>query len=112
MPTGGNGLHLFVICTDMCANNKFVLANITTWTGERCDPTVQLNFGDHPFIDRHSYVLYQMALVERRITIEAGVSQGRFAQREDMPAAKVQEIQDGLMASRFTPRKVKNYLVG
>jgi hypothetical protein len=87
MPTGGNGHHLFVICTAMCANNKFVLANITTWTGEHCDATVRFQNGDHPFID-----------------------QGRFVQRDNLPEPKLTEVETGLLESRFTPRKVKNYL--
>ena len=94
----------------MCENNKFVIANVTTWTGEHCDPTVQFHAGDHPFIDRHCFVLYSQSLVERRMTISAGVDQGRFIAREDMAQAKVDEIERGLLTSRFTPRKVKNYI--
>ena len=110
MPTGGNGHHLFVICTNMCANNKFVLANITTWTGNHCDATVRLQNGDHPFVDRDSFVLFQFSMVERQITIQAGLDQGRFVQRENLPEPKLTEIESGLLQSRFTPRKVKNYL--
>lgn len=96
MPTGGNGYHLFVIRTDMCANSKFVIANVTTWTG------------DHLFKDRHCFVLFGASLVERRMTISAGVDQGRFPVRENMGEDKVAEIENGLPIARFTPRKVKN----
>ena len=112
MPVGGNGNHLFVVCTDPCELGKVVLVNISSWKGERCDPTVRLEIGSHPFITRDSYVVYNFAEIERRITIEAGEAQGRFVRREDFIEPDLSRIVDGLMQSRFTPRKVKKYLLG
>jgi len=69
-----------------------------------------LQAGDHPFINRNSFVLFQFSMVERRVTIQAGLDQGRFVQREDLPEPNLTDIENGLLRSRYTPRKVKNYL--
>lgn len=111
MPTGGNWNHLFVVCTSPCAANKVVLANISSWKATNCDPTVRLSAGVHPFITRDSYVVYNFSDIERCITIQAGIDQGRFTKREPFPELELTEICDGMTVSRFTPRKVKRYLL-
>ena len=110
MPTGGNGNHLFVVCTAPCANNKVVLANISSWKGDRCDPTVRFDVGIHPFLTKQSYVVYNYAEVERCVTINRGEELGKFVRRTPFPEPYLTQVYDGLMVSRFTPRKVKKYL--
>lgn len=112
MPVGGNGVHLFVVCTNPCDAGWVVLANISSWKGNRCDPTVRFPPGIHPFITKDSYVVYNFAELERIITISIGVKQGRFTERETFPEPGLSEIEDGLLKSRFTPRKVKKYVNG
>ena len=103
-------MHLFIVLTDPCERGFVVLANITEWKGDHCDATTRLVIGDHPFLHKDSYVAYHYAQMERAITIEAGVNQSRFVQKEDFTEPKLTEIEDGLINSRYTPRKVKNYL--
>lgn len=110
MPVGGNGNHLFVVCTNPCAAGKVVLANISSWKGDKCDPTVRFPVGTHPFITKNSYVVFNFAEVERCMTIEAGERQGRFVRREPFPEPDLSQIEAGLLASRFTPKKVKKYI--
>lgn len=110
MPVGGNGFHLFVVCTEPCANRKVVLVNISSWKGAICDGTVRLQSGVHPFINKDSYAVYQYSEVERCITVEAGEHQGRYVRRESFPEPYLTEVFDGIARSRFTPRKVKKYL--
>ncbi|MDD9739190.1 hypothetical protein PVW47_05265, partial [Marinovum sp. SP66] len=82
----------------------------SSWKGGNCDPTVRLQSGAHPFISRDSYVVYNFAEVERCITIEAGVTQGRFVRREPFQGPDLSRIINGISKSRFTPKKVKKYL--
>lgn len=107
MPSG-DGKHLFVVCTSPCSKGKVVIANISTWKGDKCDGTVRLTLGDHPFLDRDSYVAYNFSDIERTITIDAGVRLGRFVQREDFSEPQLSAVEQGLLASRYTPRKIKN----
>lgn len=112
MPVGGNGNHLFVVCTDPCDNRKIVIANISSWKGEKCDATVRISQGVHPFITRDSYVVYNFAEIERCITIQTGEDQGRYVRKEVFREPELTQIYEGLLTSRYTPRKVKKYLLG
>lgn len=112
MPVGGSGNHLFVVCTIPCNAGKVVLANVSSWKGDHCDDTVRLAAGSHPFLTLDSYVIYNYAEVERTITIEAGVAQGRFIPRDRFQEPSLSAIIAGLLVSPFTPRKVKRYLQG
>lgn len=105
-------MHLFVVCTDPCERGFVVLANVTEWKGEHCDGTTRLYAGDHPFLNKDSYVAYHFCQIERAITVEAGENQSRFIRRTDFPEPKLTEIIEGLTASRFTSKKVKRYLNG
>lgn len=103
-------MHLFVVCTVPCHAGKVVLANITTWKDARCDDTVRITSGAHPFITHDSYVAYNFSEIERAITVEAGIRLGRFIPREKFQEPDLTRISDGLLLSQFTPRKVKKYL--
>lgn len=110
MPTGDGGFHLFIVCTEPCESGFVVLANLSSWKGDRCDSTVRFAPGVHPFVNVDSYVAYNFSVLERSITIEAGINQGRFLARDPFPESGLSQIEQGFMLSRFTPRKVKKYL--
>jgi hypothetical protein len=103
-------MHLFVVCTDPCEQGKVALANISTWKGDHCDATVKIGGGTHGFITHESYVAYNFSDVERTITIEAGIRLSRFIPKGPFPDPPLSEIVAGFLTSRFTSRKVKNYL--
>jgi hypothetical protein len=109
MPTA-NGMHLFVVCTDPCVLGKVALTNISSWKGNHCDPTVKIGAGIHGFVTHDSYVAYNFSEVERTITIESGVKLTRFVQKDPFPDPPLTQIVEGLLLSRFTPRKVKKYV--
>ena len=103
-------MHLFIVCTAPCSAGKVVLANVSSWKDDRCDGTVKLGAGEHPWLNVPSYVAYNFSEVERVITVEAGIRLGRFVQRDNFPEPRLSDIEAGLLQSRFTPRKVKKYV--
>ena len=81
MPTP-NGMHLFIVASNPCAQNKVVLVSISSWKGDRCDHTCRFGGGHHPFVNHDSYAVYNFSQTERCVTIQAGLDQGRFVPKE------------------------------
>ena len=109
MPTP-QGLHLFVVASAPCALGKVVLVSISSWKGPRCDPTCIISAGHHHFITHDSYAAYNFSDIERCMTIDAGIAQGRFIPKGPLPEPILTSLCEGVLNSRFTPRKVKAYL--
>ncbi|UFW49692.1 MULTISPECIES: hypothetical protein [Bradyrhizobium] len=101
--------HLFVVCSDACADGKHVLVSITGWTNDLCDGTTRLKKGDHPFLYKDSYVFYRKARIEDGSVLTSGIDSGAFVLKEPMDAGLVDLIMEGICASKQTPRKVKKY---
>lgn len=101
--------HLFIICTDECAEGKFLLVPVSTWINDLCDSTCRLSIGDHPFIIRDSYVFYRKSRIEARAVLEAGVQKALFVVRQDVNASLLERVRSGVCASIQTPRGVKRY---
>lgn len=101
--------HLFVILNDVCENGYHLLVPICS-AHARCDKTCLLGSGDHNFIDRDSYVAYNLmnlylssyivTLVNSRIITYKGVMDGKIFAR----------VHEGVRQSRHSPRKYIKYL--
>jgi len=113
MPSGTyhdpNKKHLFIVCTDKCAQGKHLLVSVTGWTNDLCDPTTRLAPGVHTFIGKDSYVLYRKSRVELAIDLAAGVDGGTFIERDPISVDLLNKILAGICESEQTPRKVKSY---
>ena len=107
----GNLTHLFFVLTnefdDGTGNGKRILiVNATTdYKTRNTDPACLLNVGDHSFIVRESYVAYRYAEVltlpdffSKQMAYYGLVEEGIF-----------ERIRNGVMASRNTPLKAKNF---
>ena len=101
--------HLFVVCSDACAEGNHVLVSITGWTNDLCDGTTKLSVGDHPFLYKDSYVFYRKARIESSAVLAKGLETGAFEVKEPMNEELVAKIMLGLCASIHTPRRVKKY---
>jgi len=105
-----NKKHLFIVLTDPCPTVGDVLMVNVSSLRPGHDPACQLYAGDHPFINRDSFIEYAMARIELAQAIENGVSNGILAPRADLDGAIFARVCHGLTVSRFVkPRFVTYY---
>jgi hypothetical protein len=102
--------HMFVVCTNVNARGEVVLASISSWKNDLCDPTCKLEPGCHPFIRRPSYVLYRKSRIELSADIERGVEQSVIVPLERVSSEMLGHVVDGIAKSRQTPWKVKRHI--
>lgn len=105
----GEGSHLYVIITSPSAvDGRFVIVNLTTKRDRRGeDHTCVLQVGDHPYIRRDSIVLYAEAYITDELTFRAVASSGKVLLEDSFTPEVLKRIQQGGIASRFTPNKIK-----
>ena len=101
--------HLFIICTDECADKKFLIVPVSSWTNNLCDSTCVIEPHEHSFVKHKSYVLYRNGLIISRADLEAGVLQMKIFPKEDMNGQSFLRIKNGVCVSQYTPRNIKNY---
>jgi len=106
--------HLFVLLTDPQdddAGNKCVLlvSLSTVKPNLPHDKTCILYQGDHPFIKRESYVVYQMARIEEVAKILRGVKSGQLVAQAPMDGAIFARVCKGFEESRLTPPKLLDF---
>ena len=102
--------HLFFVCTGVDANGDVILASISSWKNDLCDPTCKLSAGCHEFVTKDSYILYRKSRIEKAETIENGIKTGVFIQKEDADNGLIEDALQGFQASNQTPKKIKRYV--
>ena len=102
-------MHLFVVCTDACANGRHLLVPVASWTNDLCDATCKLAKGEHPFITHPSYILYRKARIEAVADLVVGVEQKILSPHDAMNGQTFLRIVTGVCKSSQTPRKIKIY---
>lgn len=102
VPSGPTGMHLFVIITNPCPNGFHLLLPISSVkAGIAHDEACVFDGGEHPFVDRKSFVLYRAADQKRQDMIERGVIKGLFIPKVDMPDEPFAAICAGIVRSDF-----------
>jgi len=106
--------HLFILLTDPHDNEagkkSVLLVSLSTIkTGIPHDPACILYAGDHPFVKRNSYVVYQKARLEEADKVLRGVKSGQFVPHDPMDSAVFARICKGLEESRLTPARLLNF---
>lgn len=105
-------LHLHVILTDSCENNRHLLVNISTIrNGIFYDPTCVIEPGEHPLVVEQSSVVYRRARTLHADQIRICVDGWSFKPKEPVSEELFSRICDGVDASRFTPRDMKRYFL-
>lgn len=95
-----DGLHLFVIMTNPCADNQHLLLSITSIRdGKRYDPTCVFNGGEHPFITHPCYVWYRRPEQRTVSNIQKCVAGWLFHVKEDLALNHFQRICEGIEVS-------------
>lgn len=103
-------VHLFVVCSDPCEQQKVVLVPFATYTNDLCDQTCLVFAGEHPFVRHKSYVLYRNARIVGCEEISRGIANGALRVHDDLNGQTFLKVKNGLCRSLYTPRKIKNYL--
>ncbi len=108
--------HLFIVVTppDFVLNSSnqliesVVVVNFTTKKPGK-DDTVVLTPQDHRFIRHETVVSYPDARFVKVSVIQEYMTQGQSTFDDDCADDLLEKIQDGLLASPFTPNKIKKY---
>ena len=102
VPSGPQGMHLFVILTNPCQNGFHLWVSITTIKpNKQYDAACTFSGGEHSFIQNPSYVYYRLAEQRRSNAILNGVNKGLFVPKEDMEQKYFDAICCGLENSDF-----------
>ena len=110
MPSGPS-LHLFVIVTRPCPDFYITLVNIdTVYPNKFYDSTCVLGVGDHPFINRPSWVNYRNAKRQYVPALKHGVAARKFIPRPQMHSSAFERVCDGFLASPHVRPSVKSYV--
>jgi hypothetical protein len=100
-----------VLLNDPCSEGLVAVVNITSiYAGVYYDPTCVLQAGEHEFVDRPSYVLYEEAKIESARALSRGVNDLSFVPKPNISAKLFERICNGLLESEATPQKVFKYV--
>lgn len=102
----GTTPHLWIILTD--PNPACVLVSVSTLRYGK-DQTVVLMPDDHPFVRHQSMIMYSDSMIVELSVLEAHVQTGIAVPRESCPPQILKLIQDGVLASPFTPRTIQDF---
>lgn len=106
----GETPHLFFVMTDPFGEPPAVITvNISTLKGiDTEDRTTVLDVGDHPFINRKSYIAYDYARKLNVDIILKRLEKGLIELRDDVEETVFNRILEGLYESRRTPDNIKH----
>ena len=105
-PGGFGKAHLWIAVTDpQPGGAQIVIVNLTTLRFDR-DQTVILQPGDHPFITHQTVVLYGDSRIVDGQRIDALLRDGTALAHKSCPAQTLKLIQQGVLSSPYTPRKI------
>ncbi|MEN6435886.1 MAG: hypothetical protein ABFD58_08725 [Anaerolineaceae bacterium] len=100
--------HLFVIILNAEEHTRnTIIVNIQTIRDGKYDKTVVLHPGDHPFIDRDSYVNYRLSRIISLDELERKIYEGTAVLKEPLNDVIFQQVCEGIGKSIFTPLEVK-----
>jgi hypothetical protein len=101
--------HLWILITKPNPlNDSSIWVNVTT-ARPGSDRTTVLQPGDHPAIRHESVIFYRGAKLVDLVKLQ-GLIQAAKARRESRcPGSLLLKIQAGVLASKFSPRRIQNY---
>ena len=99
--------HLWVLITNPDpATHEAIMVSVTTQR-PHSDTTTILNVGDHPFVQKPSVIFFADARTVDTRLLDAAARRGAFNSHAAFQASVIRKIQAGLLASTFTPKKIK-----
>jgi hypothetical protein len=106
--SGPSGKHLFILLNDQ-PGGPHILVSVTSWkpNGKANDATCRISAGEHPRINRASYIYYRSPLAYATAALQRRVDSGYFEPKEPVADALLRRICAGLSVSQQTPRWAK-----
>lgn len=111
----GPSKHLFILLTDPTdlppsdTKHSLIVGLASIRQGRPYDATCCIYVGDHPFIKHDSYVYYYYSKIEETRKLIDGYKQGFFDHKETLDSAIFARVCKGLLESRQTPLKIKQF---
>jgi len=107
---GRRSPHLWIVISDPTFDsNSVVIVNVTSWRTRATflnDTSCVINAGEHPFIDKKSYIYYRDAKVTSEDNIQNALAGGALSPDEDCSSELLGKILLGAAQSQHTPIKV------
>ena len=101
--------HLWVVLSAVEESTGQVLAVNLTTRRHNSDPTTVIRPGEHPFITRETVAAYFDARWMSAVALDAAVNQRAGKKLDPCSPELLRRIQDGLLASKFTPKDVQRW---
>jgi hypothetical protein len=100
--------HLWVVIGELPGPpEKVIVVSLSSKKAES-DTTVVLCEGDHPFIKRETILSYKDARIFDKKDLVDRIERRFFEVNERFPEDKVKIMQQGILASPFTPNEIKS----
>ena len=100
--------HLYIILLDPDSNDQTVVVNFTS-ARSHSDTTCCLDVGEHPFIRHPTVINYFDAVISRVSPIEEALTRRLAILHTPCSPEILAKIRKGLLASTYTPGKIKIY---
>lgn len=98
--------HLWLLITRPDPQtHEAIMVNVTTQR-PHSDTTTILNAGEHPFVQKPSVIFYADARKVDVRLLDHSIASGAFRAHAPFQASVLKKVQDGVMKSPFTPRKI------
>ena len=108
-PTHNSDPHLWIVLTDPEDNPPQVVVVNLTSLRPGADLTVALNRGDHPFVRHETVVFFGDARFAEARSLDKAVGVALASRLDAVSVELLQRVQEGLLASDETPRRIKEY---
>lgn len=109
-PHDPDRLHLHVICTDEDRFGMILVVPLCSLHPDTSDRACLLDIGDHPYIDRKSYIHYRKTEILDVAALQESLRRGDITPHQDCREEILKVVCDGLMASKATRPNKKDYL--
>ena len=103
----GSPEHLWIVITDPEVLPFMVIVNLTSYRFG-CDDTCRVVAGEHSFVSRDSVVAFERAQLLTPQQLQFIEGNGHCRMHEPVTAELIGRIQQGVIASEFTPQKVRS----
>lgn len=105
-----SGEHLYFVISKPDVDNNILVVNMTTYEDNgRADCSCVLDVGDHPRINRKSYIIYKRAIDVNITSIMTNIALKYAKIAENLTSETLIKIQEGAKNSKFLPNKFKKY---
>jgi hypothetical protein len=110
-PQGKLIRHLNLVISDQDSDGYYLVVPVTTYHDAIRSPTHEQNnscvlkAGEHPFLDRRSWVYLSRAKQMTYVEIFNGVHRGLLVRKEDIEPNVLERIQTHAKTSKFLPEK-------